>query len=161
LDISGCKNSCVLVSRGNLSIGMVSSNPLFQTVHDVSKIQDSQSFEIPLKNLQSKQALNSISILGFKVKSCPFPFGALWIGGLAKKFHRIQLPKDFFPIPPFSSQDRKGNVPKESIPIAQFCRNFIGKFTRAQTSWKVSWREGRTFARSQPVCADLCSLVGD
>jgi hypothetical protein len=62
--MSGCKNSCVLVSRGNLSIGMVSSNPLFQTVYDVSKIQDSQSFEIPLKNLQSKQALRVICVPG-------------------------------------------------------------------------------------------------
>jgi len=30
--------------------------------------------------------------------------GALWIGGLPKEFHRTQLPKDFFPILPFGSQ---------------------------------------------------------
>ena len=36
---SGCKNSCVLMSEGNLSRGTGSSIPSFQTVGDVSKIQ--------------------------------------------------------------------------------------------------------------------------
>ena len=55
---SGCKNSCILMSEGNLSRGMGSSIPSFQTVGDISKIQVWQSFEIPLKILRSIQALH-------------------------------------------------------------------------------------------------------
>ena len=54
---SGCKNSCVLVCEGNLSRGTGSSNPSFQTAHDVSKTQVYHSYETPLELLQSKQGL--------------------------------------------------------------------------------------------------------
>ena len=51
---------------------MVSSNPWFQTVYNVSKIQDSQSFETPLKNLQSNQALRLFDICRSRTQSFMF-----------------------------------------------------------------------------------------
>ncbi|PUZ75836.1 hypothetical protein GQ55_1G240700 [Panicum hallii var. hallii] len=54
---SGCFYSCVLWRNRKLSSGTGSSIPPFQTPRDVSKIQEDESCEIPLKKLHSKQAL--------------------------------------------------------------------------------------------------------
>jgi len=41
-----------------LSRGMARLNPSFQTAHDIIKMEELHSFEIPLEFLQSKRALS-------------------------------------------------------------------------------------------------------
>jgi hypothetical protein len=57
----GCFYSCVLCRKAS---GTGSSIPSIQTCYDVSKMEEEQSFEIPVRKLHSKQGRRSRRISG-------------------------------------------------------------------------------------------------